>query len=75
VNLIADRMIVPELIQNEMTPERLAAAASAVLTDPQRAERMREDLAAVREALSGSVDPLDKAASIVVKKWDEFKNQ
>jgi lipid-A-disaccharide synthase len=75
VNLIADRMIVPELIQNEMTPEKLAAEASAILADPQHAERMREDLAAVRKALTGSVDPLDKAAAIVLKKWDEFKNQ
>ncbi len=74
-NLIADRMIVPELIQNEMTSEKLATAASAILSDPECAQRMRRDLAAVREALSGSVDPLDKAAAIVLKKWDEFKNQ
>jgi lipid-A-disaccharide synthase len=75
VNLIADRKVVPELIQNEMTADSLAVAASEILADPARAERMRNDLAAVRLALSGEGDPLDKAAELLIKKWDELKSQ
>jgi hypothetical protein len=36
---------------------------------------MREDLAAVRQVLSGEGDPLDKAATLLIKKWDELKSQ
>ena len=75
VNLIADRKIVPELIQNEMTAVSLAAAATEILADPARAKRMREDLAAVRQTLSGEGDPLDKAATLLIEKWDELKSQ
>jgi lipid-A-disaccharide synthase len=75
VNLIADRMVVPELIQNEMTPEKLALAASELLADPKRAQKMRDDLALVRQLLSGDGDPLDKAAAILLKNWDEFKSR
>jgi len=75
VNLIADRRVVPELIQNEMTRGTLALAATEILADPDRAQRMREDLAAVRQALSGEGDPLDKAARLLLKKWAELKSQ
>jgi lipid-A-disaccharide synthase len=75
VNLIADRKVVPELIQNEMTARNLAEAATEIMAEPARAERMREDLAAVRQALSGEGDPLDKAAALLLKKWDELKSQ
>ena len=51
VNLIAGRDVVPELIQADFTPERVAAEALALLDDPARAERMRADLAQVRQAL------------------------
>ncbi len=75
VNLIANRKIVPELIQNEMTAGNLAAAATGILADPARVERMREDLATVRKVLTGEGDPLDKAATLLIKKWDELKSQ
>src|SRR5437763_10354927 len=48
VNLIAEREIVPEFIQRDMTPGKIAAAAAELLTQPERADRMRNDLAAVR---------------------------
>jgi lipid-A-disaccharide synthase len=75
VNLIADRKVVPELIQNEMTAGKLAAAASEILADPAREQRMREDLAAVHQALSVDGDPLDKAAKLLLDKWDEIRSQ
>ena len=53
VNLIAGERVVPELVQNELTPEAVAREATAVLTDRARADRIREHLAGVRERLGG----------------------
>jgi lipid-A-disaccharide synthase len=51
VNLIAGRRIVPELIQKEMTGERIANEVQAILSDPVRLSQMRRDLEEVRERL------------------------
>ena len=51
VNLIAGRRVVPELIQGDFTPERVAAEAESLLSDAGRAARMRADLAEVRQRL------------------------
>jgi len=50
-NLVADRAIAPELIQFDATPERLAAEALFLLSDPTRLRAMRADLAEVRRRL------------------------
>lgn len=52
-NLIAGRPIVPELIQSTLTPERVVTEVVSLLTDEARAAVVRQDLAAVREALGG----------------------
>jgi lipid-A-disaccharide synthase len=65
VNLIAQEQIVPELIQNDMTPARLAAAVAELLSKSSRAEQMRADLARVRQALAVSHNPLAYAASLM----------
>jgi len=53
VNLIAGEKIVPELIQDAFTPEAVAREAVSMLTDPERAARIRAGLARVREKLGG----------------------
>jgi lipid-A-disaccharide synthase len=53
VNLIAGEKIVPELIQEEFTPEAFAREAVSMLTDPARVARIREGLARVRAKLGG----------------------
>ena len=65
VNLVADRLIVPELIQHDMTAATLAGAAASILTEPQRADRMRTDLANVRKLLTHYEDPLRRAAEFI----------
>jgi lipid-A-disaccharide synthase len=54
VNLIAGRRVVPELIQHEFTPARVAAEVEALLDSGSPAVReMREGLAEVRSRLGG----------------------
>ena len=53
VNLIAGEKIVPELVQDDFTPEAVAREAVAMLTDRDRAARVRTGLARVRQKLGG----------------------
>ncbi|HEV3139498.1 MAG TPA: lipid-A-disaccharide synthase [Vicinamibacterales bacterium] len=53
VNLIAGEKIVPELVQDAFTPEAVAREAISMLTDRDRAARVRAGLARVRERLGG----------------------
>ena len=69
VNLVAGRRIVPELIQREMTPERLAAETLELLDNPAARERMREDLAEVARRLGSFHDPIERAADEVEGVW------
>ena len=67
VNLVASRQVVPELIQDAMTPEHLAREALQILQNEPKREAMRRDLAGVARELSGSEDPMEVAASVVEK--------
>jgi hypothetical protein len=53
VNLIAEERLVPELIQDELTPEAVAREAVSMLTDRSRTDRIRAGLARVRQRLGG----------------------
>jgi len=66
VNLVAGRRIVPELIQSECTPERIAAEMDKLLTDRILYERTRRDLRAMREKLGGE-GAFGRAAEIIVQ--------
>jgi lipid-A-disaccharide synthase len=65
VNLIANRSIVPELIQNDMTPGRLADAAGELLSNSAACHRMRLDLAGVKAALTREGDPFRRVAASI----------
>jgi lipid-A-disaccharide synthase len=65
VNLVAERAVVPELMQSQMTGERLAAEASRLLRDEASRERMRGDLAEVARRLTSSGDAMKKAAAVI----------
>jgi lipid-A-disaccharide synthase len=64
VNLVAERKIVPELIQREMTGERIAAEALRLLRDPNARAAMRSELQQVAAKLRTTEDPIERAASI-----------
>jgi lipid-A-disaccharide synthase len=51
VNLVAGRTIVPELIQDALTPDAVAREVVSLLNDRGRREAMRRDLADVRSRL------------------------
>jgi lipid-A-disaccharide synthase len=65
-NLIAGRRIVPELIQGDCTPERVAGEALALLNERARADQMRADLREVRAKL-GATGASGRAAAAVLK--------
>jgi lipid-A-disaccharide synthase len=65
VNLIADRAVVPELMQSQMTGERIAHEARRLLTDPAARAQMQAGLAEVREKLSGGGNAPQRAAAII----------
>ncbi len=67
VNLIAGRKIVPELMQDQMTGERLAAEAGRLLDDAAARQQMKQDLACVARALAAEGDPMQKAAAAVAE--------
>ena len=52
-NIIAGREVAPELLQDALEPERLAALLGSWLANPAALERRRADLAVVRERLGG----------------------
>jgi lipid-A-disaccharide synthase len=66
VNLIAERKIVPELMQDRMTGENLAAEAVCLLDDLGANRRMKDDLAEVRAKLSSVGSAIERAADEVM---------
>jgi lipid-A-disaccharide synthase len=65
VNLIAGRKVIPELIQSDCTAERLAAEMRALLEDPERMERMRNELAEVGRRLATGEPVMERAADVI----------
>src|SRR5262249_32156546 len=65
VNLVAGRAIVPELIQQQMTGNALAAQASRLLHDDAARRQMRQDLAEVARRLASAGDPMHKAGAVI----------
>lgn len=62
-NLIAGKTIVPELIQNDANPERIAAEVIGILADESRMQRIKEELNQIREKL-GNPGASEKAARL-----------
>ena len=54
VNLVAGRKVAAELIQDDFTPEAVASETIALLTSPERAAAMRQDLVEVKSRLGGT---------------------
>jgi lipid-A-disaccharide synthase len=66
VNLVAGAKVVPELIQDEFTPEAASTEALRVLLDAEHAAKVKADLAAVRSKL-GTAGASRRAAEAVIE--------
>ena len=66
VNIVAGRTVAPELIQDAVTPERIAAELEAVLADPVRHRAVVGELTQVRRLL-GEGGASRKAAAAVLE--------
>ncbi|MEL7475838.1 MAG: lipid-A-disaccharide synthase, partial [Cyanobacteria bacterium J06555_12] len=69
-NLVLMRPVVMELLQHEAQPETIATEAEALLTDPERQQRLQQDYAELRAAL-GQLGVLERAAKEVLTVLDE----
>lgn len=65
-NIIAGETVAPELIQHDVTPERIAQESLNILSDDKRQEWIKERLQDVHEEL-GSPGASDKAAAIALE--------
>ena len=65
VNLVAGRQVVPELIQDQMTAERIAAEALQLLENEEVRKTMCAGLAEVAKKLGSERDPMEIAADWV----------
>jgi len=66
INLLVDRAVVPELIQENCTPPLLAAALRQLLDDPAAARRQRAGFVEALATLVVEGRPSDRAAGIVL---------
>jgi len=64
VNLIAGKRVVPELVQKDFTPERVASEVTRLLDSEEVRSEMRRGLASVREKL-GPPGAIERAADII----------
>jgi len=74
VNLVAGERLAPELIQDDLTPEAVAAETVRFFTDPAYAARTREGLRAVRRKL-GTPGASRRAAGHVLAVCDRRKTR
>jgi len=70
VNLIGDRMIIPELLQDEVTPKRIAGELEEMLADGPVRQNILAGLAEVRHRLGGP-GASKRAAEIALECMDQ----
>ncbi len=73
VNLVLDRGVVPELLQGEARPEKVAAQIEQLLGSPDTIHSMRRELAMLRPAL-GSSGASGRAAEAVAERIREVSS-
>ena len=64
INIVAGRQVVPELLQEAVSPRAMAAAALSVLQHPAEAQRIRGELTALRATMGEGGSSQRAAASI-----------
>ena len=72
VNLIMDKEVVKELIQNDLTVEKITQELKKILFDPSRREKMKSDYADLKQLLSDGGNASKNAAKSI---YDFLKTQ
>ncbi|MEO8763743.1 MAG: lipid-A-disaccharide synthase [Ginsengibacter sp.] len=67
VNLIMDKEVVKELIQDELTPQNITTALNEILFDNQKREKIKFDFAQLRQLLSEGGNASANAAGSIYK--------
>jgi lipid-A-disaccharide synthase len=70
VNIVAQELVVPELIQEDATPDNIAKEALLCLNDPDRLQAVRARLLKIRESL-GEPGVMDRVAKSICRYLDE----
>lgn len=65
VNVVAGKRVVPELLQNEFTPEKLALCAASILKDPLKLNKIKTELGLIQSQL-GSSGASSRAADVIL---------
>jgi lipid-A-disaccharide synthase len=66
-NLVEMKSIVPELLQEEATPERIVSEVMELLNNPQRRHKMQADYQEMRQSL-GEIGVCDRAAAEIMNR-------
>jgi lipid-A-disaccharide synthase len=66
-NILLNKPLLPELIQADATPEKVAKEAVRLLSDPERLGGMRRELLSLRERL-GHPGAAQRAAAVILEK-------
>lgn len=70
VNIVAEELVVPELIQGEATPDNIAKEALLHLNNPERLQQVRERLLKIRASL-GEPGVMNRVAKSICHYLDE----
>ena len=74
VNLIGGRRIIPELLQDAVTPERIADELTLLLEDQAQRRALQADLSEIRQRL-GEPGASARAAAIAMELLSQSKEQ
>jgi lipid-A-disaccharide synthase len=74
VNLIMDKLVVKELIQDDLTPENLRKALTELLENPESIARLKKDYQDLRTLLSAGGHASVNAAKIIVSYTESGAN-
>jgi lipid-A-disaccharide synthase len=74
VNLIMDKPVVKELIQNEMNVENIIAELKRLISDEKTRDKIHKDYSDLRALLSQDGNASEKAAQLIVEFGLESKN-
>ena len=65
-NLIAKKELQPELIQDDASPQAIAAMVTVIMNDPERLRKNKKELLGIRDLLGGT-GASDRVAGIALE--------